>query len=295
LKTFLEILNEGCHILSSYSDTPYLDSKLLIQKIFGLDNKAFILALKRTVYCEKKVVLYFKHIEKRKNGMPLAYILNTVGFQKNLYVINKGVFIPRPETEEMITTFDEIISKYGLASSLVRTIELGFGAGIISLEIAKRYPNYELYAWDISKKAYKNACRNQKRFKLANVTLFNQDFFADKPVWSNLFQQKAISFFLSNPPYIAQNEMASLPRSVKEFEPKQALNGGAKGLKYYKKIFQTLTSFPVFMILEIGTNQFPEIKLLLAKSKIQLVAAKEDIQGIPRIVLAHTSSFKTHF
>ena len=227
----------------------------------------------------KKYIEYLKKIIK---GIPLQYIIKKSDFYKYQFYVDKGVFIPRPETEILIEKTIEIYKNF-FFPSFVNILDIGTGSGNIAITLGKEIKNSSLIATDISEKSIKIAKKNAARYKVENKIKF---------IKTDLFPKKNIKFdiIVSNPPYIPEREIENLENDVKK-EPYIALNGGKSGMKYIKKILKNSGKYLSnngFLILEIGYNQS---KFLKNKkfNDLKIVEFTNDLNGIERVVI-----FKKH-
>ena len=189
-------------------------------------------------------------IKRRKTHEPFQYILGKAPFYGRDFIVNKSVLIPRPETETMIDIAKKI-------NPNGRFLEIGTGSGCISVTLLKENIFQSGIAIDISEKAIEIAQQNKIKFETDNLELCKIDFLNES------IDQK-FDCIISNPPYIAENEMNTLEDGVSNFEPKIALTDNSDGLSFYRKIAdegRNLLNTNGFMILETGgKNQIPIIE-----------------------------------
>jgi release factor glutamine methyltransferase len=229
--------------------------------------------------------------KERKNGKPIAYLINKREFHQIELYINEHVLIPRPDTEILVEASIEIITNrlQKLAHTQEQTfkvIDLGTGSGAIILSIANHFKNYglegtlELTGTDISQEALQVAIHNRQQLDLAFVHLIQSDWFS--ATVSNRFD-----LILSNPPYIAANDHHLLEGDLR-FEPTLALSDGADGLTSYRRIIQDSVHFlrpEGFVIVEHGYQQGPEVRNLFLEQGYSHVETKEDLSGNERITM----------
>ena len=286
MTTYFELLKLGEADITSYSLEPRIESERILLDVFKLNKKDFLLNLSENIINKRAINKFFRLINIIKTGMPLSYVLNYSYFRNNKYYIRKGVLIPRPETELLIEhTIDAILSTKETSKQLV-ILEFGFGSGIISIELALRFPNAIIYAWDISATAHKVATINAKNLKTTNITFINNDFFKDQKTWEQIISPQKQVVFVGNPPYISLCDFEKLDANVKYFEPRSALKAGTQGLIYYKKIFDKLKNMMGIIALEFGVNQKNAIEEMLKCSHIKHYRFHNDLQNIPRVLIA---------
>ncbi len=159
-----------------------------------------------------------------KNGIPIEYITKRVQFLSDTFHIYPGVFIPRLETEYFVELIPRILNFIP-----EKILEIGTGSGVIAITLARLFPSAQIFATDIVLTALQNAKENIKNSKLdERIYLIGADLFS--PI------NASFDLIISNPPYIPVERIKYLPKSVKEFEPISAINGGRGGLRFIKEI-----------------------------------------------------------
>jgi len=209
------------------------------------------------------------------DGEPLAYLFNEVTFRKNLYFVDKGVLIPRPETEQMVDYLIEIIRFLKSLDVTLSVVELGIGSGVISIELAKYFSDLNFKACDISMIAIDVASKNKRRLNVDNLTLYHGDFF---DLTSN-FDFGALTLMVSNPPYISDDDYMKLDKYVLN-EPKEALVANDNGLEIIFKSLDFCIANSVLYFAEIGYDQSSKIR-----ENYQSIYFLHDINGVERFVI----------
>lgn len=204
---------------------------------------------------EEKKALALNWMERRLAGEPLAYISEKVHFYGCDLKITPAVLIPRPETEILVDKVVNILKNEDLTDKILW--DLCCGSGCIGIALKKRFPALTVYLSDYSEKATALAAHNATQNQV-EVKILIGDLFAP-------FQGMKAHYIVSNPPYISEDEYASLDREVKDFEPRLALVAGNSGLDIYDRLARVLPSYlyPHGKVwLEIGYNQGNEVKKL---------------------------------
>jgi release factor glutamine methyltransferase len=250
-------LNEGIVILKKNKIlNPQLDCEILLSNSIKRDKKYVILNPKEILNLEQKKK--FKGlIERRKKGEPVAYLINKKEFWKDEFFVNKGVLIPRPDTELIIEQVLKIYSK----EAQLQVLDIGTGSGCILLSILKERPNFYGTGIDISKKSINVSKLNANQLNLTNRTKFFHSSVDN-------FKNGKYDLVVSNPPYIELLNLKYLERDVVNFEPKLALSGGFDGYSKIRKVINkasTLVKKNGKFILEIGFNQKNKVKKILKK------------------------------
>jgi release factor glutamine methyltransferase len=219
------------------------------------------------------------------SGTPLAYLLGTVDFNGRTYDVDRGVLIPRPETEELVQYSSRII-RWLLNQSIASVIfECGVGTGVISIELSKLFPFLSLYGWDISSLAIKNAQKNCDRHHISNLLLHHGDFF------EGLAQRKSASkqqVLVSNPPYISECEFDQLDEHVKR-EPKTALIAEEQGTAIISRLIDVSIQQKMILICEMGHNQRSFFQKKYAQYQLVFI---QDLSGHDRFLVYFPSFFQ---
>ncbi len=210
-------------------------------------------------------------VNRLKTGEPLQYILGNAEFYGRTFEVEQGVLIPRPETE--------LLTEQALkhCSSETRALDLCCGSGCIGITLYLEKKCSVLSA-DLSDKALEVTERNAKRLH-AKIEIVKSDLTAAT--------EGTFDLIVCNPPYIPTKDIDGLERNVKDFEPKMALDGGADGLDFYRKLAEQVPSKlndGGTLCLEVGEGQAPEVCRLLQNSFATEI--KKDYRGIERIVVA---------
>ncbi|HJU06152.1 MAG TPA: peptide chain release factor N(5)-glutamine methyltransferase [Nitrospiraceae bacterium] len=221
-------------------------------------------------------------IRRRAMREPLQYILGTQEFCGLDFDVVPDVLIPRPETELLV---DEVVRECAAVSSPA-IADLGTGSGCIAVALAKALPNAHLYATDVSKAALDLARRNAARHAVDKQLMFlHGDLF--KPI-EQLGLNGQLTAIVSNPPYIADSEFATLPPEVAQYEPKVALAGGPDGLFLYRRLLRDAREYLTLgglLVLEIGYGHANALRRLAEDlNAYHLVRTLNDQAGIERVL-----------
>lgn len=169
-------------------------------------------------------------MERYMNGEPIQYINGKENFFSRDFIVNENVLIPRYETEELVENILYKIDDYFEDYASIDLCDVGTGSGAIAITLALEEPKLKVIATDISQEALEVAKENAKALG-AHVTFYQGDML--QPL---IERQQKFDIFVSNPPYIPQNQ--DIESVVKDNEPHVALFGGNDGLYFYRKIFQ---------------------------------------------------------
>jgi release factor glutamine methyltransferase len=261
-------------------DTPKGDAQWIAAAAMGVGRSALLAHPERTLSGEEHRRIE-EMIARRAKREPLGYVLGTVVFRGLELEIGPGCLVPRPETE--ITAERAIVRARGLGRRAT-VVDVGTGCGPIALSLAAEVPDARVFATEISGAARGWCLRNLARTGL-RVTLLPGDLF--DPLHPAL--GGAVDIVVSNPPYIAESEIDSLPDEVRRYEPRDALNGGPDGLDVVMRMLEEVPRWLAvggWLILEVGAEQAEKVAKLLEMVGYTDPSVTDDLAGRPRVVEA---------
>lgn len=220
-------------------------------------------------------------LERRLKGEPLAYISGSWEFYGLPMTVTPDVLIPRMDTEVMVGAAVEALKRYGMRG---RVLDLCCGSGCIACAIASELPAVRVVAADISAPALEVCRKNIKDNKLTSRII---TMHADAKTWPPM-SIGSFDVIVSNPPYIASEEILTLDSSVRDYEPLGALDGGEDGLDFYRSIIKywTISLRPNgLMMFEVGEGQADAVKKMLLAAGYVAVSTLKDTLGIERVVI----------
>ncbi len=237
----------------------------------------------RELYASEEICLKMENLVRRHlAGEPMAYLLGQWDFYDMTLTVTPDVLIPRDDT---MAVTELAVKKALFLDQNPRILDLGTGSGCIGLAVARRVPDAKVTLGDVSQAALRVAKKNVADLKLSGrVTCVPVDM--KKPAAPFLGR---FDLIVSNPPYVTTAEMDGLDVSVKDYEPRLALDGGEDGLDYYRAIAQNFTSAlrpGGFLALEFGLGQENAVCSILEEAGYSILELKEDNSGIVRAVLA---------
>lgn len=218
--------------------------------------------------------------------IPLQYLIGNVPFGDLEILVEPPILIPRPETEEWC--LDLIDQLHTLQNQKLTILDLCTGSGCIALILAHALPKATVFATDISNKALALAKKNSIHNQIPHVTFLNSDLF------NTILPEFTFDLIISNPPYIAESEWASLTPSVTEWEDRNALIAADNGLALIEKIIQNAPTYLTNnaemadkkipqLIIEIGYLQGDAVQKLLQKYAYTNAGIKQDSAHKDRI------------
>jgi release factor glutamine methyltransferase len=231
---------------------------------------------------------YTQLVEERSKGKPTQYITGHQEFWGLDFEVTPDVLIPRPETEHIIECLIELARQHGHSSNApLRVVDVGTGSGCIALAVATEFPRATLSAIDISSAALAVASRNAGCLGLTDRVTFLEGDLLSPLLGSGSFEP--FDLVLSNPPYVGKQELGSLQREVRDFEPALALGTNLeRAEEVYERLFpQALQALKPggFIVVEIGFNMRDLVLPLLAKGWGE-IQVNPDLAGILRVVSA---------
>ncbi len=278
MKSFFELANEAKIQLGEYySDTAKFEVDYLMSHCFNLSKADIVAKYHEVPESVENVKAFQECLDRRKAGEPIDLIIGTAIFCGHEYKVEKGVLIPRSETELLVTVAKETIPQY--TDSNFTCLEVGFGTGIISIELALSFKKAKFVAYDICKNAHSLAVQNAKALEVTNVEWKHGDFFQDE-------RHDSPTIIISNPPYIPSGDIEKLDKSVRNYDPVTALDGGKDGLDYYQKLAESSADKPCLMIIEIGIDQLDSITKIYEDKQFVIKRCEKDMQMIPRVIVA---------
>jgi len=257
-------------------ETARLDAEVLLAFCLNCDRLEFLKNPDMQI-SKSQLAVFNKLVSRRLKWEPVAYITGRKEFWSFTLEVNKGVLIPRPDTEIIL---EEALA-VGKNIIAPRIADIGTGSGAIALALAKELPEPKITATDISPAALKVAKKNARNLKLGkNIEFLKGDLFA--PV-KGLFD-----IIVSNPPYISAAEYEELPRGVKDFEPKIALLAGQTGVEFYEKlIYQSKNHLKKdgWLLMEIGAPQAEKIRDIMQECAFfEDIDVRRDYAGHDRVI-----------
>lgn len=193
---------------------------------------------------------YFNGLKQLDQGVPLEYITNTKGFYELDFFVNPNVLIPRPETEVLVQTAIDLN-----LSPDYQAIDLGTGSGCIAISLAKKYPNSNWIAVDISEEALKVARKNADLHQIQNIIFLNSNLLENIP-------NTKFDLITANLPYIGTKTFSGVDPNTQKFEPNMALFSGEDGLDLYRQLSKSLKDNQIqfqYLLAEFADNQAQEL------------------------------------
>jgi release factor glutamine methyltransferase len=252
--TILKVLNWTKGYLSEKGiDNSRLESEWMLCAALGLDRVGLYVNYDKPL-SPAELSSFREMVARRAKREPLQHILGSQEFMGLDFEVSSDVLVPRYDTEVLV---EEAVKKCPAAK---RILDIGVGSGCVAVALAKALPQAEVFGVDISGKALEVAAKNARRIGVE--VDFRQ---------GSLFQPlNGLTFDLivSNPPYIPSRDIAGLQPEVRDFEPREALDGGEDGMDMYRTIIPAAGEHlnpGGWLLFEVGINQAPAVVRLFEK------------------------------
>ncbi len=255
-------------------DNHIFETHLIVRSVLSMSPIDLVLAHNREVD-KSDIEKAFDMAQRRANGEPLVYIIGTQEFMGIEFDVDKNVLIPRQDTETLVETVLGHIKSDGAT-----VLDICCGSGCIGLSVA--YHNKRVYTRgvDISDEALKISKQNAKKLGLEERAAFEKVDVLTEHISGKY------DVIASNPPYIRSRDIDALQPEVKDFEPHLALDGGADGLEFYRRIVEVapvLLSSDGMLAFEVGYDQADDVANLMERSFTDIRKVK-DLCGVERVV-----------
>jgi release factor glutamine methyltransferase len=217
-------------------------------------------------------------VSRRERREPLAYILGEAEFFSLPLRVTPAVLVPRPETERLVEVALE------LAAGAKRAAEVGVGSGAIAIALARVWPEVRIWATDTSAAALEVAAENGRRHGVSGrVTLLAGELLDPLPPDLHAMLDAVVS----NPPYIRTDEFPGLEPEVRDYEPREALDGGPDGLAVIRPLIAAAPAYlrrGGLLALEVGAGQGAVVVELMQAAGLIEVRTFRDYAGHERVV-----------
>lgn len=249
-------------------------SAVLLMKGFNLTKTQLVIGDYEPT--EEELMLIQKWTRRAETGEPVQYIVGETEFMSLNFKVRSGVLIPRPDTEILVSAVLDRLKDVKSAN----VWDLCCGSGCIGLSLAYYKKDLTVTLADISSIALNVSEENIIRHNLVNrVKTLHFDVMCDVMPYE-------ADCVVSNPPYIAHNDIDGLEKNVRLFEPHSALDGGNDGLDFYRKIAASVKiKKGGILAFEIGFGQKDSVEKILGHNGYSEVTTINDIENRPRVVI----------
>lgn len=279
----------GAHIAA-------LETDLLLTHVLGVPRITLMIEPTKSV-SETDAKHFADLLAQRAAGKPMAYLLGYKEFLRDRYRVREGVLIPRDDTETVIRLAEAALSNDPKRDPdrRLQALELGVGSGIISLSLIAQLPNLQMLAVDLNPEALDLTEENAKQLAdahgkeacayLDRLTLIHSDMLEQVPL-----APESLDFVISNPPYIDTAVIETLDKTVRDYEPHLALDGGADGLDAYRALLMQAMPYVRrggFFCFEIGYDQGARLRELMKQSGLTRIDLSQDLAGKDRAIIGY--------
>lgn len=296
--TILRLLQWTTEYLSKHkSSTPRLDAELLLAHARSCQRIELYAAFDQEP--DESIKSIFRDLVRRRAaGEPVAYLVGKKEFYSLEFTVSKDCLIPRSETEHLVMEcLDRAKKTPGTThvadqtcnqQRIFRIADVCTGSGCIAIAIAKHLPNCQIIATDISQAALAIASSNVDYHHVQDrVRLIESDLLSN-------VDENSLDFVISNPPYVSESELATLDRSVRDYEPHLALVAGPTGTEMIERlIHQSASQLTIdgWFLCELSPMIAARVEETLTSSRHWTnVTMIKDLAGLTRIAAAQKAS-----
>ena len=270
-------------------DESKLIAEIVFSHVLNTDRMMLFTKYRDEIENEKieKIRYFIQKIGREK--FPVQYLLNEQEFYGRKFYVDKGVLIPRQDTEILVEKMIEILKNNILKNKNLeknlkihpKILDIGVGSGIIGITAALEIKDSYVLGADISEKALETAKKNKELLKVSNIKFLK----------SNLFENiefKQFDMIVSNPPYISLNEAGIMSDDTLLHEPSEALFAENDGLYFYYEICQKALDYLAdfgYLLFEIGYKQGKNVAEIMTSSGFKNVEVIKDLAGLDRVVV----------
>ncbi len=269
-------LKHAAGALESVSESPRIDAEALLTRALDV-SRSYLYTHPEDELDDAAVERYFRSVEQRSGGVPLAYITGTKEFWSLELMVGPDTLIPRPETELLV----ELALRHLPADGTGSVLDLGTGTGAIALAIASERPNCHVIAVDVNPGALAIARENARQLELPNVECRLGD-------WTEPVAGMTFDVLAANPPYVAAGDPVL---DNLRHEPADALAAGDDGLEAIRRLARDCRRIVApagVLVLEHGADQQQAVADLLRAAGWTGIEAYRDLAGLPRAALARS-------
>jgi release factor glutamine methyltransferase len=283
--TIIELLREAQQYLAGRGvDSPRLDAELLLAHSLRRDRAALYRDSSSPVG-GAELDRFREYVVRRGHREPLAYITGCREFWSHNLHVAPGVLIPRPETEVLVQEALAVLLGRTTSGSVQTVLDIGTGSGAIAVALAAEHARARVIAVDISAAALRVARANSAAGGLhARICCVRADGV------SAFKCAGRIDLTVCNPPYIPSDAIATLAPEIRDYEPREALDGGGDGLRFYRALLPAVSGMlkaDGWVACEIGAGQGADVLTILRQTgAYQPGRVVPDHAGRERVVVA---------
>lgn len=264
-------------------DSPRLAAETLLAHVLGVKRIMLYADVDRPA-SELERAAFRDLVERAAAHEPVDYLVGASPFYALSFKVTPAVLIPRPSTETLV----EHIIQHSRRTPGFRTpliADVGVGSGAIAVTLAMHLPAGHVIATDISADALAVARENAQAHGVADRIQFREGDLLE-PLAD---QRGRLTYLVSNPPYIPDDEWDHVAPNVRDHEPTRALRGGVDGLRYIQPLIEQagpLLAAPGQLVLEIAAVQRDKVVRLARDAGLQHAHVLADHEALPRVLVA---------
>lgn len=278
MSTLGEVYRKGRRVLAEAKvEGPDFEAGCLFEKVFGLSRQERILHSGDAAN-SASAEQFYALARERTEGRPLQYLLGEWPFFGRNLLVGEGVLIPREETELLVRTAAGLLD----GAERPKILDLCSGSGAVAIALAGLLPGARVDAAEWMEPAYRYLTQNIEKSGCCGLHAIRLDVL--DPESARSFS--GLDCIVSNPPYVRSGDLPGLQREVQR-EPREALDGGADGLLFYRAIASLWV--PALkdggkLCVECGENQSGEIAEIFRGAGLSKICFHRDFNGIERVV-----------
>ena len=259
-----------------------LIAEIVFSHVLNIDRMMLFTKYKDDVEDEEieKIRYFIQKIGREK--FPVQYLLNEQEFYGRKFYVDKGVLIPRQDTEILVEKMIDTLKDKVLKNEIhPKILDIGVGSGIIGITAALEIESSYVLGVDISDKALETAKKNKEILKVSNIKFLKSDLFEN-------VEFREFDMIVSNPPYISLNEVGIMSDDTLLHEPSEALFAENDGLYFYYEICQKASDYLAdfgYLLFEISYKQGKNVAKIMASSGFKNIEVVKDLAGLDRVVI----------
>ena len=270
-----------------------LIAEIVFSHVLNIDRMMLFTKYRDDIEDEEieKIRYFIQKIGREK--FPVQYLLNEQEFYGRKFYVDKGVLIPRQDTEILVEKMIDIlkhnilktqdfVDKDNINSKVhPKILDIGVGSGIIGITAALEIESSYVLGVDISDKALETAQKNKEILKVSNIKFLKSDLFEN-------VEFREFDMIVSNPPYISLNEVGIMSDDTLLHEPSEALFAENDGLYFYYEICQKASDYLAdfgYLLFEIGYKKGKNVAKIMASSGFKNIEVVKDLAGLDRVVI----------
>jgi release factor glutamine methyltransferase len=283
LKSGVSVSEALHHLAQSFRavgiEEPEADARVLVGHALHLD-RARLIAQSDRILEAREVTVISALAARRLRREPVSRILGHKEFWSIPISVTPEVLVPRPETETVVEASLDFIIRSGLRLEKLRLLDIGTGSGALLLALLKELPGAAGTGTDVSSVALDVA-----RANAAHCGLESRCNFVVCDIATGI--DGPFDLIVSNPPYVAHDEIVTLAPEVRDYDPRVALDGGQDGLDVYRSIAhdaKRILAQGGRLFVELGAGQDEQVCALFTKAGLSPGTPRKDLAGIPRVL-----------